>query len=182
MQVKELNPDETSIKWFGVMAVGVTTTSYLVRLIIRSQGFVRVLHSMMESARLYAGLRDNQPVPTSTFLLWAVRAVLVAPFRKLLQTQMGQNLRDTWMFMAAIFVCTFIPLFSVWFNGGLRGGIKVVVSLAICLTAVLVFSAMVCVGVISSYRPWRLKVHARRKADALKRKRKEHWAENTDLL
>lgn len=133
MQVKELNPDTTSIRWFALTAVLVTVSSYSVRLLIRSRLMVDVLRKMMSSVRTHAGLRESQPVPTIDFIWWA----MTSPTRAFSSVGWRANfLRPNLPVILTCTVCGFVPLFSVWFNTHLRGGIKVAVSIAACLTII----------------------------------------------
>ena len=133
MQVKELNPDTTSVRWFALTAVLVTVSSYSVRLLIRSRLMVEALRKMMNSVRTYAGLRERQPVPTVVFVRWAV----TSPMRAFNSIGWWANfLRPNLPVILTCIFCGFIPLFSVWFNTHLRGGIKVAVSIAACITII----------------------------------------------
>ena len=143
MQVKELNPGSTSIKWFVVMAVGLTVTSYGIRLLIRSEAVTGALRKMMADVRSHASetspagpsmrtrLPENQPVPTRVFLGWAWTKVF-EPFSSRSLSCIGISL------------CAVIPLFSVWTSSTLLSGLKVVISIGVSL------SLVVCICVVNA--------------------------------
>ncbi|KAK5091736.1 hypothetical protein LTR05_001921 [Lithohypha guttulata] len=133
MQVRELDPATTSIRWFALTAIILIVTSYSVRLLIRSRLFVNGMHLMMSSVRREVGLRDGQPVPTITFLWWLASS----PARALGSTNWWDAvIRPVLPMMILCIVCGFVPLFSLWFNARLAGGMKVVISIAIGITVI----------------------------------------------
>lgn len=154
MQVRELDPSTTSIKWFVVLSILVLLLSYSVRLLIRSRLWVQVVHLVMRSARAYSGLREKEPVPTGNFLHWMGYIVFVKPYEHLLATEFGDLLRDEGPLVLFIVVCGLIPLLSVWTNKGLHGGIKLVISLAICLTIVVTIVGMTAPSLRKALVKW----------------------------
>lgn len=70
MQVKELNASQTSIVAFVILAFIVTTASYALRLLIRSEKFVAIRINFLSEVRHDAGLASGSSIPTKTFLAW----------------------------------------------------------------------------------------------------------------
>ena len=75
MQVKELDASQISIAAFFALAIIITTASYALRLLIRSERFVyyrkKILHDIREDARLTPG----SSIPTKIFLAWIWRRI-----------------------------------------------------------------------------------------------------------
>ena len=75
MQVKELNASRISIAAFFVLAVIITTASYALRLVIRSQKVIRGQRELLKDFRHDGGLALGVPVPTGLFIAWLSRWV-----------------------------------------------------------------------------------------------------------
>ena len=75
MQVKELNASRISIAAFFVLAIIITTASYALRLVIRSQKFIRGQRELLKSIRHDRSLAPGIPVPTGLFIAWISRWV-----------------------------------------------------------------------------------------------------------
>ena len=68
MQVKELNASRISIAAFFVLAIIITTASYALRLVIRSQKVIRGQRELLKNIRNDRGLAVGVPVPTGLFI------------------------------------------------------------------------------------------------------------------
>lgn len=123
MQVRQLDPETTSIMWFWVMAVALTASSYTVRLLIRSQAFLQVKKMLGIAIRKNANLTESQPIGTRAAIAAMVRilshAILESVTLQLLVT--------------AVFLL--MPLVSLWANSGLVHGMVVVISICVALLA-----------------------------------------------
>ena len=75
MQVKELNASRTSIAAFFILAIIITTASYALRLVIRSQKVIRGQRELLKNIRNDRGLALGVPVPTGLFIAWISRWV-----------------------------------------------------------------------------------------------------------
>ena len=73
MQVKELNASRISIAAFFILAVIVTTASYALRLLIRSENFIGFRKKTLKDIRQDAGLASGSSIPTKTFVAWLWR-------------------------------------------------------------------------------------------------------------
>jgi len=165
MQVKELNPATTSVRWFALTAVLATISSYSVRLFIRSRLVVDALRKMMNSVRTYAGLRERQPVPTIDFIWW----VVTSPKRVFNSLGWWADfLRPNLHVILTCIICGFVPLFSVWFNTHLKGGVKVAVSIAACITIMALLAVTAGRHLIHSVRGTLRRPKRRRKGTRLR--------------
>lgn len=70
MQVKELNSTEVSLRAFFVLAIAITTSSYALRLIIRSKRVIRRRQNLFKRIREDYHLQPGDPIPTTTFFAW----------------------------------------------------------------------------------------------------------------
>ena len=68
MQVKELNASRISIAAFFVLAIIITTASYALRLVIRSQKVIRGQQELLKNIRHDRGLAVGAPIPTGVFI------------------------------------------------------------------------------------------------------------------
>ena len=75
MQVKELNASRISIAAFFVLAIIITTASYALRLVIRSQKVIRGKRELLKNIRNDRDLALGVPVPTGLFIAWISRWV-----------------------------------------------------------------------------------------------------------
>ena len=75
MQVKELDASRISIAAFFTLAVLITTASYALRLLIRSEVFVYQRKRILTDIRQDAGLTPGSSIPTKTFLAWMWRRI-----------------------------------------------------------------------------------------------------------
>ena len=75
MQVKELNASRISIAAFFILAIIITTASYALRLVIRSQKVIRGQRELLKNIRYDAGLAPGTPVPTRFFIAWVSRRI-----------------------------------------------------------------------------------------------------------
>lgn len=75
MQVKELNASRISIAAFFVLAIIITTASYALRLVIRSQMVIRGQRELLNNFRHDRGLALGIPIPTGLFIAWISRWV-----------------------------------------------------------------------------------------------------------
>lgn len=75
MQVKELNSSQTSIAAFFILAILITTASYALRLVIRSENFIGLRRKFLSDIRHDTGLASGSSIPTKTFLAWLWRRV-----------------------------------------------------------------------------------------------------------
>ena len=73
MQVKELNASRISISAFFVLSIIVTTASYALRLLIRSQNFIDLRRKTLGDIRQDAGIGSGSSIPTTTFIAWLWR-------------------------------------------------------------------------------------------------------------
>ena len=73
MQVKELNAADISVSAFIILAVIITVLSYALRLLIRSESFIRRRRGWTQDIRSDAGLSPDASIPTTTFLIWVWR-------------------------------------------------------------------------------------------------------------
>ena len=73
MQVKELNAADISVSAFIILALIITVLSYGLRLLIRSESFIKRRHSWTQDIRSDAALSPDTSIPTTTFLLWLWR-------------------------------------------------------------------------------------------------------------
>lgn len=110
MQVKELDSFRTSIWVFFLMAVSVTLSSYLLRLLVRSKYIRNTKVGLIKGVRDYALIPGAQPVPTISFLkaLWHYHHNLIA--------------------IALWMVITPAPLIALW-SGHIIPGMKVAVAI-----------------------------------------------------
>lgn len=69
MQVKELSK-KVSLRTFFIVAIAVTTSSYALRLIIRSTLVSRARQNLFKRIRAKSGLQPGDPIPTTNFLAW----------------------------------------------------------------------------------------------------------------
>lgn len=107
MQVRELSESEVSLWMFFLLAIAIMTSSYAVRLIIRSKRVIRLRHNLFKRIREEYDLEPDDPIPTTIFLAWTWRHV-------------GTVSRLT----LAIAIVSPILLSTVW-TSSLAGGIKV---------------------------------------------------------
>lgn len=70
MQVKELNASRISIAAFFILAIIITTASYALRLVIRSDRFISLKTKVLTDIRHHADLAFGSPIPTRSFLTW----------------------------------------------------------------------------------------------------------------
>ena len=84
MQVKELNASRISIAAFFILAIIVTTASYALRLLIRSENFIELRKKTLKDIRQDAGLASGSSIPTKTFVAWLWRRAGVANMRFLM--------------------------------------------------------------------------------------------------
>ena len=86
MQVKELDASRISIAAFFTLAITITTASYALRLVIRSERFVNYRKNLLYDIRQDARLAPGSSIPTNTFLIylfsslsssWIVKGVVV---------------------------------------------------------------------------------------------------------
>ena len=75
MQVKELDASRISIAAFFTLAIIITTASYALRLLIRSEKFVHHRKRLLNDVRQDAGLTPGSSIPTKTFLAWIWRRI-----------------------------------------------------------------------------------------------------------
>jgi hypothetical protein len=123
MQVKELSGPSLSIWAFFLLASAVSTSSYGLRLVLRSSYFLHRLHQLMDAVREDADIRPGRPVPTRTFILFL------------------WHRSQTWIVLATWLTATIIPLVPVWASQ-LLGAIKAIVSVLVILTSVSTLSTL----------------------------------------
>ena len=70
MQLKELSKREVSLWTFFVVAIAITTSSYALRLIIRSKLVSRARQNLFKRIRANSELQPSDPIPTTVFLAW----------------------------------------------------------------------------------------------------------------
>ena len=70
MQVKELSSPDLSISAFFALAVSLTASAYLLRLLIRSSLYIDLWHKLLDSLREFANLPAGSPIPTRAVLIW----------------------------------------------------------------------------------------------------------------
>ena len=70
MQVRELSKSEVSLWMFFLLAIAIMTSSYAVRLIIRSKRVIRLRHNLLNRIREDHELQPGDPIPTTIFLAW----------------------------------------------------------------------------------------------------------------
>lgn len=75
MQVKELNASRISIAAFFILAIIITTASYALRLLLRSENFIDLRRKTLSDIRQNSSLPSGSPIPTKTFLAWLWRRV-----------------------------------------------------------------------------------------------------------
>ena len=75
MQVKELNASRISIAAFFILATIITTASYALRLVIRSQKFIRAQRELLKDIRQDATLAPGGPIPTGIFIASVLRRI-----------------------------------------------------------------------------------------------------------
>lgn len=75
MQVKELNASRISIAAFFILAIIITTASYALRLLLRSENFIDLRRKTLSDIRHDSGLASGSPIPTTVFLAWLWRRV-----------------------------------------------------------------------------------------------------------
>ena len=75
MQVKELDASRISIAAFFALAIIITTASYALRLLIRSERFVYYRNKLLYDIRQDAGLTPGSSIPTKIFLAWIWRRI-----------------------------------------------------------------------------------------------------------
>ncbi|KIV97269.1 hypothetical protein PV10_01037 [Exophiala mesophila] len=151
MQVRQLDPETTSITWFWVMAIALVATSYGVRLLIRSQAILHAKKVVGIAIRQNANLTESQPIGTRAAIA-ALGRLLIPLIHESLSLQ---------LLVAAIFLV--IPLISIWANGGLVHGMVVVIS--ICVALLVAFTLlMLCLRPDDNLRPlaeWIYDSHSR---------------------
>ncbi|KAL8793217.1 MAG: hypothetical protein Q9195_004153 [Heterodermia aff. obscurata] len=112
MQVKELNAADISIYAFVVLAIIITVLSYSLRLMVRSEYFIRRRRGLTQDIRSGASLSPDASIPTSTFLVWVWH-------------------RYGWKMKIAVAIAIAIgPLVSLW-TQHLTSGIKIGATIAI---------------------------------------------------
>lgn len=116
MQVKELSGPSLSIWAFFILASAISTSSYGLRLILRSSYFLHRLHQLMDAVREDADIGPGRPVPTRTFVLF------------FWHRSKSRIVLATWL------TATIIPLVPVWASQ-LLGAIKAIVSVSVILTS-----------------------------------------------
>ena len=81
MQVKELNAANISISAFFVLAIIITTSSYGLRLFIRSDSVIKFRKHVVEQVRIDAELPPGAAIPTRSFLIWVLHRfeLLIVP-------------------------------------------------------------------------------------------------------
>ena len=75
MQVKELDASRISIAAFFALAIIITTASYGLRLLIRSERFVYYRKTVLHDIRQNAGLLPGSSISTKIFLAWIWRRI-----------------------------------------------------------------------------------------------------------
>ena len=75
MQVKELDASRISIVAFFTLAIVITTASYALRLLIRSERFVHHRNKVLHDIRQDAALTPGSSIPTTIFLTWIWRRI-----------------------------------------------------------------------------------------------------------
>ena len=85
MQVRELDATRVSIAAFFILAIIITTSSYGLRLFIRSTSVIRLKKRCLDQVRVDAELTPGSPIPTRVFLIWLWHRIgLFAVFASLL--------------------------------------------------------------------------------------------------
>ena len=70
MQVKELSSADLSISAFFALAISLTASAYLLRLLIRSSLYLDLWYKLIDSRRDHAKIPAGSPIPTRAVLKW----------------------------------------------------------------------------------------------------------------
>lgn len=122
MQVKELSKKEVSLRSFFIVAIVVTTSSYALRLIIRSTWVARRRQTLLKRITEDGKLQPGDPIPTRIFLAW-----------------FWGRLGFTGRLILAIAIMSALPLSLIW-TSPLVGGIKVAITI---LTSVILLIPLI---------------------------------------
>ena len=144
MQVYELNPDDTSVKDFVIVAVVLLFMLYALRLFIRSRRFKAARQSVRNSIRLHGRVKPSQSIPNTLVLGWSweklfIAAIttplnrlagLVAPPMKMLTGLIEGKISTSSLFSSTVaLISTFTPLWT----SSLAKSIKIAITIAMCL-------------------------------------------------
>lgn len=106
MQVKELNPENISISAFFIMAIIVTSSSYVLRLFIRSAFFIKTKRDIVRKVRDDAKISEGDPISTRQFLTATWHLLLKLLFKLM------PNFKVTAL-IVSVLLCALIPPFVV---------------------------------------------------------------------
>ena len=133
MQVRELNAANISIWAFFILAIVITTSSYCLRLFIRSASVIRFRKRMVEQVRADAELPPGAPIPTRSFFIWMWHRFAV-PTSLILLTFAGAGI--------AVLIAPLAIFWTRHTNGGYKAIISVLVLASGLTTAFYVIRAM----------------------------------------
>lgn len=115
MQVKELSKTEVSLRAFLILAVTITTSSYALRLIIRSNQVIRRRQNLFKRIRENYELQPGDSIPTTIFLAW-----------------LWGCLGSTGRLVVVVAIVSTVPLSIIW-TSSLVNGVKVGITILICI-------------------------------------------------
>ena len=124
MQVKELDANTTSISIFFAVALTMTVSSYVLRLVIRSSVFLSFMLRWSKKIRTSTGTPSEAPITTATVLKWLWNRI------------------SPYMLPVYVIIPTTTLLAAVW-TRSLQEGIKVGVTIALALLVLAVLLSMV---------------------------------------
>ena len=130
MQVKELDASRISIAAFFTLAITITTASYALRLVIRSERFVNYRKKILHNIRQDAGLAPGSSIPTTAFL-----------------TYLSSWLSSSWFWKGVVVTGVFAgptaPLWTSQLTTGIKVGVTIlIVALYVGTVVVIVLHAM----------------------------------------
>jgi hypothetical protein len=129
MQVKELDPETTSVKWFVLTAVVVIGLSYGIRLLIRSKICTQTISEMAVNLRKTTRISDRQPIRTRDFIRWVTSRITVGFIR----TRRGKGI--------AMLLFGLVAMIPLWFRSTLLDGLKAVISIGVLV--LVIFSLLI---------------------------------------
>lgn len=136
MQVKEISSSNLSLWVFFILAFAITTSSYGLRLLIRSQKFSSWLVKYELDIREHSEIGPDSPIRTTLLLKW-----------------MWHRFKDVFPTLLWVLI-TLLPLIPVWMST-LTRTMKSVISVVLILMVVFI-SVLYMYLVLGSVRPVRI--------------------------
>ena len=115
MQVKELDASRISIAAFFTLAIIITTASYALRLVIRSERFGNYRKKLLYDIRKGADLAPGSSIPTNTFLVHFFSSLSSSRFWK-------------GVVVTGVFAGPTAPLWTSQLTTGIKVGITIVIA------------------------------------------------------